>query len=240
MDRQNQAANQAGLRRHKTPKQLLKSVQRGKLVRVTGRGRFELHNVSYPYAHPDLSDLLNRLSALFRRECGLSLVVTSLARPISTQPRNASSRSVHPTGIAADLRLPPKYCRTKLEPTLLELERERVIEATRERRPPHYHITINPREYHRALKRGGGQLEALSKARSRRSSARKPSTKQSRRSSKTSTRQKERPMRRYRVRSGDTLWGLSQRWRVTVRSIKRLNQLRSSTLKPGQLLHVPH
>ena len=244
LDRQNRAANQASLKRHRTPKALMRSVRRGELVRVTGRGRFELHNVSYPYAHPDLREFLGQLARTFRRICAMDLVVTSLARPISTQPRNASSRSVHPTGIAADLRLPPKFCRAKFEPILLALEEQGVIEATRERRPPHYHITINPPGFRRALKAGGGRLEALTpRARSKRQ-ARAKTRKRTRAVSHTARHNRSRARSRalvgqYRVRSGDTLWGLAQRWRVTVASIKRANHLRSSKLSLGQLLKIP-
>lgn len=241
LDRQNRAANQASLKRHRTPRELMKSVKRGKLVRVTGRGRFELHNVSYPYAHPDLKTFLGQLARAFQRVCRLDLVVTSLARPISTQPRNASIRSVHPTGIAADLRLPPKFCRAKLEPILLRLEEEGVIEATRERRPPHYHITINPPAFRRALRAGGGKLEALTqRARSRAPRATKRRRTVSRRARHHHSGARSKASRGpYRVRSGDTLWGLAQRWKVTVASIKRVNRLRSTKLSLGQLLKIP-
>ena len=39
--------------------------------------------------------------------CGTPLMVTSAARPTSRQPRNSNPYSVHPTGIAVDLRRPP-------------------------------------------------------------------------------------------------------------------------------------
>jgi len=211
MDRQNRAANSASLKRHRTPSELMRSVRGGKLVKVRGEGLFELHNVSYPYAQPQLRDFLRRFARTFRRECGETLVVTSLSRPISTQPRNASPRSVHPTGIAADLRLPPRYCRKKIEPILLALEAEGVIEATRERRPPHYHLAINPRGFKRALRRGRGALSALKRQNvkvKRRPKARKRAA---------------RAHKVYRVRSGDTLWDLARRWRTSVREIKRMN-----------------
>jgi hypothetical protein len=56
---------------------------------------------------------VERLSSQYHNACGERLVVTSLTRPASEQPRNASDRSVHPTGMAIDLRLSTKgTCRT--------------------------------------------------------------------------------------------------------------------------------
>ena len=244
LDRQNRAANGAGLKRHRSAREVMNTVRAGRLVRVRAGAHFELHNVSYPYAHPSLYDFLTRFARFYHKTCGAKLVVTSLTRPTKEQPRNASSRSVHPTGIAADLRLPPKFCRAKLEPILLTLEEQGVIEATRERRPPHYHITINPPGFRRALKAGGGRLEALTLGARSKRQARAKTRKRTRAVSRTARKHHSRARSRalvgqYRVRSGDTLWGLAQRWRVTVASIKRANHLRSSKLSLGQLLKIP-
>ena len=57
--------------------------------------------------------------------------VTSLLRPQREQPRNASPLSVHPAGVAVDLRVPPLVCRQWLRDTLSRWERERIVEATR-------------------------------------------------------------------------------------------------------------
>ena len=43
---------------------------------------------------------------------------------------NSSKRSVHPTGMAIDLRRPTGKCLTWLRRTLVSLERSGVIEAT--------------------------------------------------------------------------------------------------------------
>lgn len=43
----------------------------------------------------------------------------------------------------------------------------------------------------------------------------------------------------YTVKKGDTLWGLSQAWKVTVAQIKSANGLTSDTLSVGQKLKVP-
>src|SRR5690606_40092741 len=87
-------------------------------------------------------------SDLYQAACGEKLVVTSLVRPTTRQPRNAADRSVHPTGMAMDLRRSNKAsCRRWLERVLLQLEARGVLEATRENRPPHYHVALFPRPY---------------------------------------------------------------------------------------------
>jgi hypothetical protein len=68
--------------------------------------------------------------------------VTSAIRPESTQPSNASPRSVHPTGIAVDLRRPDGRCLTWLRGVLRSLEARGVIEATEEHWPAHFHVAV--------------------------------------------------------------------------------------------------
>jgi LysM repeat protein len=115
----------------------------GQLVRVSENRDLELHAVSYPYAVPATSQFLARLSEQYYSACGEKLTVTSLLRPRDRQPANSVARSVHPAGMAIDLRVPRTYkCRAWLEQTLLSLEKQRVVEATRERRPPHFHVAV--------------------------------------------------------------------------------------------------
>ncbi len=76
----------------------------GYLVQVRANRDFDLHGVSYPFARPETRTFTLRLANQYRLACGEKLVVTSLTRPLSRQPRNASSRSVHPTGMALDVR----------------------------------------------------------------------------------------------------------------------------------------
>ena len=66
---------------------------------------------------------------------------------MSRKLANASSLSVHPTGIAVDLRRPSGRCLTWLRRTLLAAERRGEIEATEERRPPHFHVAVLPSRY---------------------------------------------------------------------------------------------
>jgi len=47
------------------------------------------------------------------------------------------------------------------------------------------------------------------------------------------------PSRTHIVARGDTLWGISQRYKVTVSAIKSANGLRSDLLRPGDSLRIP-
>jgi LysM repeat protein len=148
MERQNQIAIKQGYTFVKTSKVVNGLVDAGDLVEVRNSRDFELHDVSYPYARPAVKAFIERLSSNYRVACGEKLTVTSLTRPIDRQPANASSDSVHPTGMAVDLRIPSKQsCRTWLENYLLDMERDDVLDVTRERRPPHYHVAVFPNTY---------------------------------------------------------------------------------------------
>jgi LysM repeat protein len=123
-------------------------VSLGLLVPVKPGRHFELAQVSYPYARPVVRTFIDRLSSQYFAACHERLVVTSLTRPTGRQPRNASDQSVHPAGMAVDLRISKiAKCRNWLEHTLLALEKQGVLDATRERRPAHYHIAVFPQPY---------------------------------------------------------------------------------------------
>ena len=126
-------------------------------MRLPGNADYELatEEVSFPYARPEVKTFVERLSEQYRAACGERLVVTSLTRPITRQPPNASVISVHPTGMAADLRRSDSPgCRQWLETVLLDLEGKGVIEATREQYPPHYHVAVFPNPYLQYLASG--------------------------------------------------------------------------------------
>jgi len=123
-------------------------VAAGYLIPVLSNGDYRLKRNSPGYARPEVALFIKRLGSQYHNACGEQLVVTSLTRPKSRQPRNASSRSVHPTGMAVDLRRTNnRGCRGWLEGTLLQLENAGVLEATRESKPPHYHIAVFPNQY---------------------------------------------------------------------------------------------
>lgn len=125
-------------------------VKAARLEKVVSSPNVLLANVSFPYVRPAVKVFIERLAAEYRAATGERLVITSLTRPISRQPRNASRYSVHPTGIAVDLRIPRKAAHRRwLEQTLLALEDKVVLDVTKERKPAHYHIAVFPREYER-------------------------------------------------------------------------------------------
>jgi hypothetical protein len=129
----------------------------GYLQRVKPTDDFRLANVSHPYARPEVVTFIERLSAQYREACNERLVVTSLTRPVGNQPSNAHKLSVHPAGMAVDLRISRDAdCRAWLEGTLLALESRGVLDVTRERNPPHYHIAVFPGAYSAYLERVGG------------------------------------------------------------------------------------
>jgi hypothetical protein len=147
--RQNEEAREHDFTYLRTTADVRDYVQQGLLVRLPGSSDYELaDNVSFPYARPEVKTFIERLSDQYRSACGERLVVTSLTRPITRQPANASAISVHPTGMAIDLRRSDSSgCRLWLETVLLDLENKGVIEATREQYPPHYHVAVFPNPY---------------------------------------------------------------------------------------------
>ncbi len=188
-------------------------VDAGYLVRLRSSRDFVLHDVSFPYGRPEVKLFVQRLGAQYRGACGEELVVTSLTRPLSEQPSNASTLSVHPTGMAVDFRTSlNSVCRHWLESTLLYLEAAGVLEATRERRPSHYHVAVFPEPYAAYV----SDLLASAVSGNR---VTVPS--------------------RYMVRDGDSLWTIARRHGTTVPKLRAANDIRGSRIYAGQLLTVP-
>jgi Family of unknown function (DUF5715) len=118
-------------------------VEKDRLVPISGGPDYTLARVSYPFARPEVKTFIENLSAEYRKECGEQLVVTSLTRPRSEQPGNAHKLSVHPAGMAVDFRISKSSkCQKWFEKALLGLERKDLLDATRERNPPHYHVAV--------------------------------------------------------------------------------------------------
>jgi LysM repeat protein len=143
--RQNLEAQEQGFSYLRTVGDVQEFANLGLLVPVRGSADFELagDEVSFPVARPEVKTFLDWFGRRYHAGCGEPLVVTSLTRPTSRQPHNASEISVHPTGIALDLRRSDRSsCRQWLEANLLDLEGKGVIEATRERWPAHYHVAV--------------------------------------------------------------------------------------------------
>ena len=209
MVRQNRQANQHDYTFLRTASQVKEFVRRGRLVELPGNAHYQVATASFPYARPEVKLFIERLARQYHHACGEPLVVTSLTRPASRQPHNASPLSVHPTGMAADLRRSTRAdCRKFLEDSLLTLESRGVLEATKERRPPHYHVSLFPAAYTRYLAgRGVSTTHAVNK--------------------------------RYRVSPGDSLWTIARRHGTTVAGLQKANGLRSSHVEPGQRLVIP-
>ena len=148
MKRQHAVAVDLDYRFAMTPRQVEQVVADGALEWVVPNADFELSGVSYPYARPEVRLFVERLAADFHTMVGTPLVVTSLTRPVSLQPVNASPLSVHPAGMAVDLRIPSSRKALRwLEETLLSMEEADVIDVTRESNPPHLHVAVFPHAY---------------------------------------------------------------------------------------------
>lgn len=164
MLRQNGIARQEAFAFVRTPAQVQSHVESGELVTLDGNDDYDVI-AGYPYARPVVRSFVERLAAGYSAACGEKLVVTSLLRPSARQPRNASPLSVHPAGMAVDLRVSrDPACREWLSAQLLELETMGLLDATLERRPPHYHVAVFPAEfaaYDTRLAAGEAEVERL-------------------------------------------------------------------------------
>lgn len=123
-------------------------VELGRLVEVKGNAEYSLSDVSFPFARPEVRTFIESIAADYHDEFGVRLVVTSLTRPTTLQPGNAHELSVHPAGMAADLRVPSDSAkRSWLETRLLSLEDAGAIDVTRERHPSHFHVAVFAAKY---------------------------------------------------------------------------------------------
>jgi LysM repeat protein len=219
-DRQVARAEAGGYQRAHTPDDVYAEVQSGALVRLTGNGDYEVKStVPLPFARPEVLLFVERLAAEYRASCSDRLVITSLVRPKSRQPRNAHPRSVHQLGLAMDLRRSwSRACRRWLEANLLHLESEGVLEATRERNPPHYHVALFTDPYIDYLARRESETSRLAAGSF---GATDPSH------------------LGYVVQQGDSLWRIASRHGVEVAALRDANGLRGTTISPGQFLQVP-
>jgi len=148
MKQQHEIAVDEDLTFTKKPDQVEHLVDSGTLVRVVPNSDFAMSNVSFPYVRPEVLLFIQRLAAQYHADNDAKLVVTSLTRPAALQPKNAHKLSVHPAGMAVDFRVPATASqRAWLENALLGLENASVLDVTREKNPPHYHVAVFPAEY---------------------------------------------------------------------------------------------
>ncbi len=208
---------------YRTPRGVRAAAEDGELVRLSGNSNYRVAGVTYPYALATTRTFVQRLAEQYKDFCGEKLVVTSAMRPSSFRLFNSVDKSVHPAGMAVDIRIPAKTrCRSWLRQRLLRMEAEGVAEATEERRPPHFHVAVFPGPYRRYI--GGGASAPAKSASGVRKSAARPAA---------------RARSTYRVRNGDSLWTIARRNGVTVARLQAANDLRGSRVKPGQVLTIP-
>lgn len=235
MERQHEVARTQDFTFLRDAAQIRKFVSLGLLERVPGSRDYELDGVSFPYARPALKTFITRLSRQYRLACGEKLVLTSLTRPLSEQPYNASDLSVHPTGIAMDLRVSDRgACQRWLQRTLLALEENGVLDATRERRPPHFHVALFPQAYTRYVSRTGGSRAVRVAGSTATGAVQVAAASGDARGGEAGA-----DMQRYEVNRGDSLWTIARRYNTTVAQLKELNNLRSSRIAAGQVISVP-
>jgi Family of unknown function (DUF5715) len=148
MERQHRVAVESGYAFLRRPADLRQAVQAGDLVPVAQSEALALKYPRESVTRAEVRHFLGGFAREMRAACGQRLVVTSLTRPVTRQPRNAHPLSVHPAGMAMDLRVPStRRCRTWLESSLLDLERRGVLDVTREYAPAHYHVALFPDRY---------------------------------------------------------------------------------------------
>jgi LysM repeat protein len=238
-----------GLTFYRTPGDIDQAVAAGKLVQLTGDSTYELsRGVGFSYATKEARQFVLYFAPQYYSACGTPLMVTSAARPTSRQPRNANPYSVHPTGIAIDIRRPPAgACQNWLRGALAQLEDQGFVEATEERHPVHVHVAV--------LTAPGtvASLPVLANAGSPSSVARAPSPSSppaqavhvSNPPEKTADAANGEVEDRisgstYRVREGDTMWDIARRSGVSVRDLARANRRNQrAALRPGVVLRIP-
>lgn len=211
--RQTRSARAGGFTFLADERQLARAVAAGELVPLAASGGYVVKgDVPFPFARPAVRSFVEWLGDRYRGECGARLVITSLVRPRDHQPPNSSPLSVHPTGLALDLRIPwDRNCRRWLESTLIDLEAHGVVEAARERRPAHYHVMVLP-----------GRFASYRRRHPNRGTARQAAA-----------------PRDHRVRRGESLWSIARRYGTTVARLQEVNDLDGAELVPGQLLALP-
>jgi LysM repeat protein len=209
-----------------------------------------LERVTFPFVLPSTRDFVDSLGAKYRDACGERIAVTSGARPIDEQPRNASPKSVHPTGMAVDFRRPANgTCLTWLRSSLIDLEKRGVVEATEEHHPAHFHVAVLHQQVPKPRRVIASAAPSISTNATTASVPTKTTTAESNgevtskpASSKEAASKKEETRSTgtsYTVRAGDNLWGIARKHGTTPERIQKLNGLKSSRLRVKQVLKLP-
>jgi LysM repeat protein len=231
MRKQNSVAQQQDYTFLRTTTDVKRFVESGYLVPVGATEALKLSGVSFPYARPAVKTFAERLASQYQGACGNKLIVTSLTRPVSKQPRNAHQLSVHPAGMALDIRVSERAaCRRWLESTLVSLEKKGVLEATRERNPAHYHVAVFPSAYFHYLGKAAEEPR-IAKVSAPNYASVVPSG--------GSSIKKSTPMVTYKVSAGESLWTIARKHGVTLDELKAANNMKNSLIRVGQVIKVP-
>jgi len=213
-------AQEEDLSFYRTSSSVRDAVKEGELVRIAETADLSLGRVRYPYVLEGTRAWVTEFANRYHARCGQRLVVTSGARPLTQMPRNGSPKSVHPTGMAVDLRKPTGSCLKWLRRELLDEEKKGSVEATEERHPAHFHVAVLSVEPAAPTRTA---VEATSDGSVEHDSSSESAA----------------ALTRYRVRTGDTLWDIARREDTSIARIRELNKLRSARIKAGQTLLLP-
>lgn len=143
VDRAYAEAVQEGLPFVRSNEELERRVGEGEYVALNrSTATYRLKGVGSSYVRSATRDFVTSFAADYARECGEPLTVTSAMRPTSVRLRNSVQKSVHPTGMAVDLRASRTGCRAWMRMTLLDLESAGTIDATEEHHPAHFHVVV--------------------------------------------------------------------------------------------------
>lgn len=223
-----------------TPTNVDDAIAKGRLVALTGDSTYELtRGVGFAYSTREARQFVLAFAPQYLAACGVPLTVTSAARPMSRQPHNANPHSVHPTGIAVDIRRPSAGpCLTWVRSALADLEERGVVEATEEHHPVHLHVAV--------LVQPGAKVMLPNLVKT--VVARQVTTPPIVASTATAggdvklagvARDTAKHRRTYTVRQGDTLWDIANRSGVTVAQLTKANGHVPAALKPGTTLVLP-
>jgi hypothetical protein len=138
------AAKRDGVAFARSRREIERGAREGDYVPLSrSAANYRLRGVSMPYVRPATRAFVAQFGADYRRSCGEPLTVTSAMRPTSMHLANSVEKTVHPTGMAVDLRVPQRArCRAWMRTALIGLERRGVVNATEERRPAHFHVVV--------------------------------------------------------------------------------------------------
>ncbi|MDB4884930.1 MAG: Peptidase [Gemmatimonadetes bacterium] len=223
-----------------TPTNVDAAIAAGRLVPLTGDSTYELtRGVGFSYATREAKQFVTAFAPQYLYACGTPLTVTSAARPMSRQPHNANPHSVHPTGIAVDIRRPPPGpCLNWVRGALAQLESRGIVEATEEHHPVHLHVAV--------LAAPGSRVVLPNLTQGMVAAARVPVAPATVEASATANVSAGEVSivpnlnRTYVVRQGDTLYDIAMKMGVSVQALAEANDRKEKmVLKPGTVLKVP-